>query len=212
MTRVLISALLFTLAAPLHADVFAVKGGLSSWWPEGDGPGANGDTEQVFSASLALEHPVPIIPNFKLRVWDYSGETIGGVDLRAVDAILYYEIFDNDVVDLDLGVTATNYGNGRVGLNQEFEGWLPQVYGNLRIPITGDGTGLGLYSEATASQWDGNSTVDIEGGVDFKLDAPVLDVLIRAGYRHINNDFDDFDNFDGKLEFSGWTIGVIVDL
>lgn len=210
--RLTLLAILILLPLSAKADVFALKGGVSSWWPSADGPDASGNSEQAFSAFAALEHPVPIIPNFRVRIWKYSGEAVGGVDLTAIDAILYYEIFDNEALDLDLGVAATNFRNGRIGLDDDFGGWLPQAYGNLRIPVTGAGTGFGLYAEGTASQWEGSRTLDVEGGVDFKIDAPLLDVLFRAGYRHVTNDFDDFDQFNGKLDFSGFSIGVIVDL
>ncbi|TCO76065.1 TIGR04219 family outer membrane beta-barrel protein [Chromatocurvus halotolerans] len=210
--RLAISAIMLLLSLNTSADALAVKGGISSWWPGAEGPRNSGDSEQVFSAFAALEHPVPFVPNARLRVWDYSGEREGGIDLTTVDAILYYEIFDNDAIDLDLGVAATHFRNGRIGFDDTFSGWLPQAYGTLRMPVTGSGTGFGLYAEGTGTHWEGSRTLDIEGGVDFKIDAPLLDVLFRAGYRHVTNDLDDFDRVDGKLEFSGFAIGVIVDL
>jgi len=85
------------------------------------------DDETFTSYYAALEHPVPLVPNIKLKYpeLELNGDTtldetfsfggsdyvvgtqVGTVsDLSHIDYILYYEIFDNDLVSIDLGVNA----------------------------------------------------------------------------------------------------------
>ncbi|MBN7795787.1 TIGR04219 family outer membrane beta-barrel protein [Parahaliea mediterranea] len=211
MNRVIPTLLLAVAPSLALADIFAVKAGAAAWMVEGDGPGYGSDAEQQLSLSAALEHPIPLIPNVKLRYWDYAESDRGrDLELTTLDAVLYYEILDNPAIDLDLGVSATNYSDGRAPGGRKFEGWLPQLYGAVRVPVLG--SDLGLYAEGTATNWDDSSAYDFEGGVDYLLDLPVLDLSFRLGYRQVENDFDDFDDFSGKLEFSGWSLGVLLDL
>jgi len=204
-------ALLFSLVTSSSwADALAVKAGLASWWTEGDAEGVNESARQQWSANAAFEHPVPLIPNVKLRYWDYAEGGDSGMELATLDAIAYYEILDNAAIDLDLGIAATNFQDGQVGVGRRFEGWIPQLYGAVRIPLPF--TGFGIYSEGTGTSFDDTTAYDIEGGVDYLLDMPVLDLSLRLGYRQVKNDFDGFDKFSGRLEFSGWSLGVLVDL
>lgn len=211
MKRVLIPLTFVLAPACANADVFAVKAGASAWMAEGDAPGYSGDAEQQVSLTAALEHPIPLIPNIKLRHWDYAeADGAARLELDTLDTVLYYEILDNAAIDLDLGVTATHFSNGRAPGVRDFEGWLPQLYGAVRVPLIG--TGLGAYAEATGTSWDDSSAYDIEGGLDYTLDFPLLDLSFRLGYRQVENDFDDFDDYSGQLEFSGWSLGVLLDL
>lgn len=207
-----VPALLLALVPTFaNADVLAVKAGAAVWSAEGDGPGFSKDAQQQLSLTGALEHPIPLIPNVKLRYWDYSeSRNAGNLELTTLDAVLYYEILDNPAIDLDLGVTATKFMDGEAPGTRKFEGWLPQLYGTVRVPILG--SDLGVYSEMTATSWDGTKAYDFEGGLDYTLDMPVLDLSLRLGYRQVESDFDEFDDYSGKLEFSGWSLGLLVDL
>lgn len=229
MKRVVVATV--ALFSPLlaQADVLAVKAGVSLWRADSgiSGPAMGQDYANQYAWHAALEHPIPLIPNIKLRYWDYdeSGE-ISALRLSTFDTILYYEIFDNPAIDLDLGVAATNYSNGEVpyGLavpfegqlvgypagDSHFEGWMPQLYGNLRVPVLG--SDLGIYTEITGTRWDGSDNYDFEGGLEYTFDMPVLDLRLRGGYRRVSNDFDDFDDFSGELTFDGWTVGLEADL
>lgn len=203
------------LAAPTiaSADILAFKAGAAAWLAEGSGPAFDAGEEQQLALTAAFEHPVPIIPNIKLRYWEYAEDDRNRpLELTTLDAILYYEIFDNPLVDLDLdlGVSATNFQNGRAPGRGSFEGWLPQLYGTVHVPIFG--SDLGVYGEATATNWDDTSAYDLEAGLAYTLGMPVLDLSVRLGYRQVENDFDDFDDFSGKLEFSGWSLGLLIDL
>ena len=86
------------------------------------------DLDQKGSAqiSLAIEHPIPLIPNAKIRYVnlktqtenEVAGQPVYDLDIDHTDFILYYEVLDN-IVDADIGFGASNL-NGDVktlGLN-----------------------------------------------------------------------------------------------
>ncbi|MBA6413099.1 TIGR04219 family outer membrane beta-barrel protein [Parahaliea sp. F7430] len=210
MKQYLFALLLSVVSASTWADALAVKGSLSSWWAKGEAADFSASKEQQWSATAAFEHPIPLIPNVKLRYLDYAEGGSQGMSLTTVDTIAYYEVLDNFAIDLDLGLAATRFQNGKLGGGRSFDGWIPQLYGALRVPLPL--TGFGVYGEATATSFDDSEAYDIEAGVDYLIDMPVLDISLRLAYRQIENDFDDFDKFSGKLEFSGWSLGVLIDL
>ena len=80
---------------------------------------------------IALEHPIPLIPNIKLAstTLDTDGQTVitesdfefGGIsypidtvvdtkfNVSYLDYTFYYEILDNDLVTVDIGITARDF-------------------------------------------------------------------------------------------------------
>lgn len=89
----------------------------------------NYDDERNGSYYLALEHFVPLVPNAKVihttmdtngatnltgnlsfAGQDYAVNTRLGTDLSltTTDYILYYEILDNDIISIDVGINAKN--------------------------------------------------------------------------------------------------------
>lgn len=85
------------------------------------------DDKNLSSFYIKLEHPVPLLPNIKLqrnsltsdgtttlnRTFEFDNQVFAvgtdvaqDLDLSNIDATFYYEILDNDLVSLDLGVTA----------------------------------------------------------------------------------------------------------
>lgn len=57
---------------------------------------------------FAFEHPVPLVPNAKIQLTDMSASAAGdtsAVDLGHTDATLYWEILDNALVSVDIGIT-----------------------------------------------------------------------------------------------------------
>ena len=87
----------------------------------------NFEDEAKPSYYAAFEHPIPLIPNIKVQrtEMDTNGDvtldgnfTFGGelfsintdvtsdVQLSSTDIILYYELFDNDLISFDVGINA----------------------------------------------------------------------------------------------------------
>ncbi len=211
MKRLATALCLLAVPALANADALAVKASASAWMADGSAPGFNTGDEQQWSLTAAFEHPIPLVPNIKVRYWDYSEQdALARLELTTLDTIAYYEILDNPAIDLDLGVAATFYQDGRAPGRRDFNDWLPQAYAAARIPLVG--FGLNLYAEATGTHWDSTTAYDIEGGLEYLIDLPVLDIGLRIGYRQVDNDFDDFDNYSGDIKFSGWSLGLLIDL
>lgn len=136
-------------ATPAHADAVGLYLGGYVWDSQASGEFGeslqmedfNLKGEQQSSFFIAVEHPLPFIPNAKLSnvVLDTSGATalsnefeFGGTvfaqgaeaksdfDLSYNDYTLYYEIFDNGLFSFDIGFTARDF-DGKVNVTADVE-------------------------------------------------------------------------------------------
>ena len=200
------------------------------------------DDETFTSYYAALEHPVPLVPNIKLKYTELElngdttldetfsfggsdyvvGTQVGTVsDLSHVDYILYYEIFDNDLVSIDLGVNAKQFDGEIVvtGTSQEggqnttervdFSGFVPLVYGRAEVglPLTG----LSVFFEGSLLAIDDSKVQDYQAGIAYALlDNLAIDMDIKAGYRSMTLELDDIDDIYTDLDASGPFAGIQV--
>ena len=170
---------------------------------------------------IALEHPIPFIPNILLTSIEIdqsaSGnlqETFNGVtfnenvestvDLSHTDATLYYELLDN-WVNLDLGLTIRKF-DGEIKLvsttstksaQEDIDYTIPLLYGKARfdLPLTG------VYVSASGN-WIGigsNKFLDSMVTVGYES---TIGLGLEAGYRNITLSIDE-DDFEADLGFSG---------
>ena len=194
--------------------------------------------DNVVSFSIALEHPVPIFPNLRVRYNDLStsGDTIlsesftyGGesfainttvateFDVQNTDITLYYEVFDNDVVSFDLGLTG-KYLDGEImvtdkdplsnqSVTESFKGIVPLLYGALEVGVPA--TGLSFYGELNALSIDDHTIQDYQAGVAYSfVDSLAIDLSVRAGYREFSLELDDLDDVFTDWSFDGPFMGV----
>ncbi|RJF37963.1 TIGR04219 family outer membrane beta-barrel protein [Pseudoalteromonas gelatinilytica] len=198
------------------------------------------DDETFTSYYAALEHPVPLVPNLKLKYTELElngdttldetfsfggsdyvvGTQVGTVsDLSHIDYILYYEIFDNDLVSIDLGVNAKQFDGEIVvtGTSQDggpsttervdFSGFVPLVYGRAEVglPLTG----LSVFFEGSLLAIDDSKVQDYQMGVAYALlDNLAIDMDIKAGYRSMTLELDDIDDIYTDLDASGPFAGI----
>ena len=187
---------------------------------------------------IAIEHLVPLLPNIKLShtTMDTSGTTIidseftfgnevylvsstltTDIEMTAIDYILYYEILDNDLVSLDIGVAGKQI-DGTMNVRdqsgkssvQDFEGIIPMGYGKLVVglPLTG----LNVFAEGSALAIDDNKFTDYQAGLSYSFaETFALDVYVYAGYRNTTLDIEDLDSLYADLEFKGAFVGVEFD-
>lgn len=79
--------------------------------PTSVGAQAELENDHSMSFSIAVEHPVPFLPNIKIKHTDlqaesnqsFSGLKRHQVDLDYSDFILYYEVLDN-IISADIGL------------------------------------------------------------------------------------------------------------
>ena len=200
--------------------------------------GFNFDDETNMGFYAALEHPIPFVPNIKIARtnMDTMGTanidtqfTFGGnlylvdanlettVEMTATDYVLYYELLDNSLVALDVGISAKQVEgdfivvdeNGNTGA-ENFDGFIPMAYGKVQIglPLTG----LGLHAEGSFLSIDDDSFTDYQVALTYNfVETLALDLTIQAGYRSVTLDIEDLDDIYADVEFDGAFVGIEFD-
>ncbi len=77
--------------------------------------------------------------------------------------------------------------------------------GEVKLPFTG----LSAKGEATYTNFNDAKITDALAEVKYKfIDNLAVDLGLKAGYRVLNIDLDDYDNNDLKFEFKGPYVGL----
>ncbi|GAA6166459.1 TIGR04219 family outer membrane beta-barrel protein [Sessilibacter corallicola] len=235
--QLLISALgLAALSPVLHADTLGIYAGVGSWNPEYSGDiGRSGldiedlgfDDDDYSFAYIALEHPIPILPNIKLQrtemdtdevatltetfefddiTFDVNETVATELDLTHTDAIFYYEVLDN-VVSLDLGLNirtfdgeATVAGETTGVESIDIDASVPMGYAKIQFDLPF--TGFYVGADANYVTFEGSTLSDftVKGGYAYES---VIDLGVEVGYRSINLELDDLDDFDTDITIDG---------
>jgi outer membrane protein len=197
----------------------------------------NHDSETPASFSFALEHPVPLFPNFRLRFTDLSSSgmndidtsfTFGGItypvntrlasefNLQSSDFIFYYELLDNDTVSFDLGLNGKyldgdiEVTNGSSRATESFKGVVPMLYGAVQFGIPA--TGISLFGDINFLSAGGHTLRDYQAGAAYTLvDNMAVDFSIRGGYRSFELELDDLDGIYADWTFDGLFLGIEAD-
>jgi outer membrane protein len=225
------------------ADIAGLSAGLGIWQ---SGPGGtlgntnislentlNFEEENSNYIYIALEHPIPLLPNLRLvrteLEWAGQGVVPAGtrldevvfpvdqavaadLDLSHTEVTFYYEILDN-IVDLDLGLTARLF-DGEASLigsteqeRVELDAVIPMLYGRAGIdmPFTG-------LTAAVSGNWINVSDfhlIDWSAELNYDFDiAPTLEVGLSIGYRSMLIEIEDQDELQSDAEFDGLFIGL----
>lgn len=195
------------------------------------------DTETKGSFYAALEHPIPLIPNVKVRQteMDSAGDvtlttsfTFGDqlftsqsnlatdVDVSNTDVILYYELFDNDLISFDFGLNG-KYVDGSIFVQdttdatvsalEDFSGVVPMVYSRLEVGLPF--TGWGVYAEGSYLSIDDHTLSDYQAALTYEfVDNLAVDMTFELGYRAVVLELDDLDDIYSDLEFTGAYAGL----
>ncbi|OOF06671.1 TIGR04219 family outer membrane beta-barrel protein [Salinivibrio sp. MA607] len=213
-TSMTLAAAAFTalLAMPSQAATLAGgKVGADAWFMDADVNNVEADDASTAgSYYAALEHPLPLIPNAKIRQTSVSvdGARTGKVDFDQIDFVAYYEFLDNDLVSVDAGVNLQRFQSGKFQ-GQSFDEWQPNLYVDARVGLIG--TPLNVFATVSKGEFDGTSTLDAEAGLIYQLGLVAADLNVRGGYRMIDHDFDYFDNNKGELDLTGFFVGAELD-
>ena len=193
------------------------------------------DTPAAFS--FALEHPIPLLPNFRLRFADMSSSgnstldrtfNFGGVsypantslgtefNLQSSDFIFYYELLDSDAISFDLGLNG-KYLDGEVlvddGVNpskETFKGVVPMLYGAIEfgLPMSR----FSIFGDFNLLSVGDHTVQDYQAGAAYTLvDNMAVDFSVRGGYRHFNLELDDLDGIYADWAFDGLFLGIEAD-
>jgi outer membrane protein len=200
----------------------------------------NFEDQQHGSFYVALEHPIPLIPNIKIAstTLDTDGQTVitesdfsfGDIpypidttvntefNVSYVDYTFYYEILDNDLLTLDIGLTAREFEGdmtitddiGVLSLSvEEFSAVVPMLYGSVIIglPLTG----LNIFFQGNYTGYDDSKIQDFQAGISYSLlDNLAVDLNIELGYKVFKMDIEDIDDIYADLEFKGIFAGATI--
>lgn len=237
MKKLTLAATVALLAAPaVQADtLLGLYAGVGSW--QSDYSGNVGEPsidlqELGFKKQdntyfyIALEHPIPLLPNIRLDKVDISSSQAATInktfeidgttfiandkvssdfDLSHIDATLYYEILDN-WVNLDLGLTARKF-DGYVYASSVLSGnkrvaidqTLPLLYVKAQFDLPF--TGLSAGGDAKYVSFDGDKISDYSLKLSYMFDS-ALDIGVEAGYRKMSLTVDDSD-LQAKVDLDG---------
>jgi outer membrane protein len=197
------------------------------------------DKEQG-SFYIALEHPIPLIPNLMIasttldtdgatvlsQDFDFSGNTfdagtaVGSTfDVSYIDYTLYYEIFDNGLFSFDIGLTGRDF-DGDITVASAIGG--TSVEGTLAVTeivpmlyvstIVGlPGTSFNLFANGNLLSIDDHTIYDYQVGLSYELiDNLAVDVNLTLGYKAVKFELEDLDDLYTNIEFKGAFAGVVV--
>ncbi|WP_414828507.1 TIGR04219 family outer membrane beta-barrel protein [Alteromonas sp. H39] len=196
----------------------------------------NFDDETNGAAYIAVEHPVPFLPNLKVN---YTGLDTSGVtnletsftfdgnlytaesdvmtnaDITSTDIILYYELFDNDLISFDVGLNG-KYIDGTLIVEdqasstrgvEEFSGVIPMVYSRVQVGLPF--TGLAAYAEGSYLSFDDHTVSDYQVAVTYSfIESLAVDMTLQLGYRNVQIDIEDLDDVYADMEYDGAFAGV----
>jgi outer membrane protein len=195
------------------------------------------DRERNAILTLAFEHPVPFLPNFKVKTNDLSAAgdqrlsddfSFSGTDFPAglevsvdfeaqnTDFIFYYEIFDNDTVSFDLGLNL-KYLDGDIEVesngeraSETFDGYVPMFHGAVQVGIPT--TRLSVFGDLNLLSVGDHTLQDYTAGVAYKLvESLAVDISLKGGYHRISLELDDLDGIYTDWDFDGAFLGVQAD-
>lgn len=248
----LAAALATVLSTNVQADALGIYLGGQIWDNQASGTFGDGSSlvdfnlvdEKQDSFFIAFEHPLPLIPNARIAStsletngmttldtdFDFDDETfLNGADVNAdfdvsyVDYTLYYELFDNDLLSFDFGITARDFdgdvtvstqvttSSGTVSQSDTIAvtDVVPMLYvaTNVGLPLTG----LNLYAQGNFLSFDDHTLYDYEVGVSYELvDNMLIDVNVNAGYRAVKLELEDLNDLYTNIEFDGVFVGTTI--
>ncbi|MFB2539330.1 MULTISPECIES: TIGR04219 family outer membrane beta-barrel protein [unclassified Acinetobacter] len=230
MKKLLIASVVLVAAPFAQADtLYGVFADANYWHTSASATESKVDTDYKnqgqMMLSASLEHPVPLIPNARLRYTTLNGteknNANGEIKANNTDAIAYYEVLDN-VVSLDLGLGAKRIdgdvkqrGVSRIDLNKT----MPMAYASAgaKLPFTG------LSAKAELGLGYGKNVKATDALAELKydfVDKALVDVGAKVGYRIVQVDYDEMTNkylgsvfgsqVPYKVDFKGPYVGLEV--
>ena len=194
--------------------------------------GLNLDSENGTQISVFFEHPVPFLPNIKVRntALELEGDgsltatfadqtfnenVVSTMDLSHTDLTLYWGVpLPVPFVDINFGLNARQFDGvaevtgetSDVTESVDLDFVLPMLYGEVKV-----NTPIGIYGNIDINYvgYGDNKMTDLSYGLGYDLPIPVVDLGLEAGYRGLNlqTDPDDVD-IDADVDVSGMSFGA----
>jgi outer membrane protein len=179
---VLSVALLSLLSASAQADtLIGIYAGADGIVNTGSSNNISADNKVVGSYYLVFEHPVPLIPNVKLR---YTQLDQSGSNGNSVDGIGFYEVLDN-IVKLDVGLGAKRVDDNGANIDKT----IPAAYVSAggKLPFTG----LSAKAEVFVGKGIDADFTDYNAEIKYNfIENVAIDLGVKAGYRDMQVNVD----------------------
>lgn len=224
-------------SAASHADTLGLTIGADFWQvnPDislgdtGSTSALNPNDQNVVKVFGRFEHPVPFLPNVAVsyqnlsldasttltNAWIFGGQTFAAAStvhsitsVKQADVTAYYELLDNDIVNLDMGITArllrsnTSATSSAVSSNADFSLPLPMLYARSDIAILG--TKTHLFAEGNYTSYSDNRWFDLRTGIMYDLlDLPVMTGSIAVGMQVSDGQIYSEDKLDADYNLDG---------
>lgn len=246
------AAMLALLPVAAQADLLFTVGAKASVWnvePTGqldDGvsvekDGLNIDSDNGQQVTVFFEHPLPFIPNIKLKqtslelsgdgTIDVASFGVGGagftanedvttkLDLSHTDMTLYWGLpLPIPFVDINFGLTARQF-DGMAEIKAKNSSGYGSADLNFTLPLVyGEvklNTPFGIYGQVDVNYvgYGKNKLSDVSYGLGYDLPIPVVDIGLEAGYRKMTLQTDE-DNVDiaADVDIGGAYVGASLSL
>ena len=232
------------LSTPVQADVIGVYLGGYVWDEQAKGLlGEDTDLidfnlrdQQQGSYFIALEHPLPLLPNimftsttldtqgsnqltddFQFADKDFVTGTVikSTFDVSYLDYTLYYELFDNGLFSFDFGLTARDINSDvsaasdAVVAKLSGSEFIPLLYASATVGLPF--TGWNVIAQGHFLSFSDHTIHDYQLAVSYELvDNLLIDANLLLGYRSVQLQLDDLDDLSSDIEFDGLYLGAVV--
>lgn len=240
----LLGAGMLLSSSVVSADVLGLTVG-AEWWqanPDGNAGDAgfsqplNFDDDSHSAFYAAFEHPIPLLPNVMMRrqtlsfqgdttlpgelrlhdmVYQAQSQVRNQLSLEYTDASLYYEMLDNDILSLDMGVTA-RFLQSDVSVTQAttvsrgLSTPLPMLYGQAVVGVFG--TNSSLFFSGNYGRYDGHQMSDLRAGFAYEwIDLAAFSLSVKLGVQRLDLELNSEDRMDVDLLAEGVFIGLEAD-
>jgi len=204
-------ALLSFVAIPAQAD-FLLGSDIeaNAWMPNMKVDGNVLSHDIAYTLQGTLEHPIPLFPNF---LGSYSTMNEKKLKYTKIDALAYYEILDNSLVSVDvgLGVTALDFSHIKTNtINiDNATSYLPAAYAAVELGIPS--TPLFIYAKTFLSGSHKNTVIDGSVGIQYEIDLVLMKLELQGGYRVQDYQFNNLENNKFNAQLGGFFAGVNLD-
>lgn len=226
-----------------QADLLFTLGAKASVWnadPSGqldknvsvEKDGLNLDSENGQQLEVYFEHPLPFVPNLKLKQTNLEITGDGSVnvnflnqsfnenvdstlDLSHKDLTLIWGLpLPVPFVDVNFGLTARQFDGKAEVLGKQtnvtkavdLDFVMPLAYGEVKINSP---FGLYAYADVNYIGYSGNKLQDMSAAIGYDLPIPVVDLGLEAGYREIALKTDkDLADIDTDVKVKGAYFGA----
>lgn len=230
---------LMLAALNAQADFIGLHAGAGIWQPDLSGnfksegsTAADFDLERDLGYSdstantfyVAIEHPVPLVPNVRLErtslsekstgsiTGDFNGQTYNGsvkstIDLSHTDFTAYYELLDGLAwINLDAGLTLRQF-DGEISIDSnalDIDAPVPLLYGKAAVDLPFSPFPASVGAQINYLSISGVTVADQRFYVAAAAPLAVIDVGAEVGYRNFGVELDDVGDLNADLTASGW--------